>query len=415
MSFNFGVNIPIDDDFNQQISSFLQNNKSKSTVYNTNSAVTRLNKFLKEETKRKYSSNSFDQLQDAELDELLCEFFMNAKKNSNKKKISETELYQPDTLSNLRNGWQRHLNDIGRNTDLKQGSMYQKCQKVLKARRKQLTRMGLGNKPNATRAIDQEEVDKLYETGIFGFSNPLSLQRTIWWKITNHFGFRPRDESRRLKFGDVKLVESGERSYLEWDTERGTKTRKGETAASHQRAFNPGAYATGGERCVVNLYKIFIEHRPEESKQKSSPFFLSMIPKERIKSNVWYYNTPLGVNSIGKFMIEAREVLDTDTGCSRSKLANHSARKMSISSMLNNHVNPLHVIQLTGHKNIESLKPYHNASKHQQQQMSDFISGKSDNRVLASSPQPSNWAISCQYVQRSLFQQNQEQPNSFFN
>ena len=72
MSFNFGVNIPIDDDFNQQISSFLQNNKSKSTVYNTNSAVTRLNKFLKEETKRKYSSNSFDQLQDAELDELFA-------------------------------------------------------------------------------------------------------------------------------------------------------------------------------------------------------------------------------------------------------------------------------------------------------------------------------------------------------
>ena len=49
---------------------------------------------------------------------------------------------------------------------------------------------------------------------------------TMWWKITNLFGHRARDEARKLKFGDIKLCKdlSG-RKYLEWDKECGSKRR----------------------------------------------------------------------------------------------------------------------------------------------------------------------------------------------
>ncbi|KAJ7369287.1 hypothetical protein OS493_040020, partial [Desmophyllum pertusum] len=31
------------------------------------------------------------------------------------------------------------------------------------------------------------------------------LQRTIWWTLSLHFGFRARDESRRIEVGDVAV------------------------------------------------------------------------------------------------------------------------------------------------------------------------------------------------------------------
>ena len=52
------------------------------------------------------------------------------------------------------------------------------------------------------------------------------------------FRFRARDESRRLKWGDVKLSgdEANGGQCLIWQSERGSKTRNGN---GQQRAFNP--------------------------------------------------------------------------------------------------------------------------------------------------------------------------------
>jgi len=122
----------------------------------------------------------------------------------------------------------------------------------------------------------------------------------------------------------------------------------------------------------INFEK-FVKHRPEESKNSDSPFFLAMIPVEKIIPNgVWYYNRPLGKN-LGKFMSEAKNVLG-ESGKSKSKIANHSARKTFISSLLDQNIHPIHVSQLSGHKSIESLESYHSSSREQQELMSDIIS-----------------------------------------
>ena len=92
-----------------------------------------------------------------------------------------------------------------------------------------------------------------------------------------------------------------------------------------------------------------------------------------IKNNIWYFERPLGKNSHGKFMAKAKEILGY-SGTSRSKVANHSAWKISISTLLNNDIHPLHVSQLSGHKNTDSLKSYHTASLKQQEKMSNMLS-----------------------------------------
>ena len=99
------------------------------------------------------------------------------------------------------------------------------------------------NKPQATRPVEEAEVDKLFQIAFSGTTSGLTLQRTMLWKVTNYFGHRARDEARKLKFGDIKLCsDPNGRRYLELDKKRVSKTRTGEQSYSHQHSLNPRAY-----------------------------------------------------------------------------------------------------------------------------------------------------------------------------
>ena len=49
------------------------------------------------------------------------------------------------------------------------------------------------------------EKDKRFQSGKFRASSPEALQRTMWWFLSLHFGFRARDQSGKLLWGDVQL------------------------------------------------------------------------------------------------------------------------------------------------------------------------------------------------------------------
>ena len=62
----------------------------------------------------------------------------------------------------------------------------------------------------------------------------MTLVRAMWWTITTCFGYRTRDESRKLKFGDITLnIDFHGKEYLEWDKERGKKNK------DRQKLFAP--------------------------------------------------------------------------------------------------------------------------------------------------------------------------------
>ncbi|CAH3041688.1 unnamed protein product, partial [Porites lobata] len=152
---------------------------------------------------------------------------------------------------------------------------FEKSRKVLAAKKKSLVHEhGKGNKPQAAQAIDEDEEDALFEAREFGDSNPVALQRTVWWFLSLHFGFRARDESRKLRWGDVQLQQQNDgQEVLVWLAERGTKTRHGQERG-HQRAFEPKIYATNTARCPVSFYKKFRSHRQVEMNVPESSFYL---------------------------------------------------------------------------------------------------------------------------------------------
>jgi len=92
-------------------------------------------------------------------------------------------LYEPDALTSIRNSLQRVLLERGSKADLREGSNFIQSRKVLGSRRRELIKLGKENKPNAARAISNEEVDHLFLSNFFGTSISVILQRTVWWYI----------------------------------------------------------------------------------------------------------------------------------------------------------------------------------------------------------------------------------------
>ena len=176
--------------------------------------------------------------------------------------------------------------------------------------------------------------------------------------------WRARDESRRLKWGDIVLSNDPETGceLLLWKAERGSRTRHGD--GQHQRAFYPTAQATENERCPVQLYKALAEHRPLEMKQPDSPFFLAINHRRQPSSQIWYLKAALGKNEIEKFLSKAAIAARLP-----GNITNHSVRKTCISRLMDADIPENFVAQLSGHKNVKSFDSYKSAWTAHQRKM----------------------------------------------
>ena len=182
---------------------------------------------------------------------------------------------KPEAVNKYREGQKRAST---RSVNILKDKDFEKSRKVLAAKRKSLIHEhSKGNKPQATTAFKDKDED----------AHPVSLQRTVWSLLSLHFGFRAKDESRKLCWGDVQLQQDkDDKEMLVWLSERETKTRHGQEKG-HQRAFPPKIYATKSEQCPVKFYKTFKSHRPIEMNQPQSPFYLALRQNRASQDQVW--------------------------------------------------------------------------------------------------------------------------------
>ena len=130
------------------------------------------------------------------LDKLLGKFFKDVRKQNGAE-------YEPDSLSSFQRSIQCRLKELKLSFNILKGEEFCRSREVLAAKRKIIMKQGRGNKPNPCRELTSEEEEKLFESGTFGCHNPEALQRILWWFFSLHFGFRARDESRKLFWGDL--------------------------------------------------------------------------------------------------------------------------------------------------------------------------------------------------------------------
>ena len=356
----------------EEFREFILQQKPKNTKIKTQSDMKTWKRFCLAEDE----SREIIDLPEEELNLLLCKFFKNIKK------VDGTE-YEPGTLTPFQRSIQRSLNESGSIINIIEGEKFKLSREVLSSKRRKLVvEHGKGNRQKAARELTEADEDKLFACGEFGISDPTVLQRTVWWVLALHFGFRARDESRRLKWGDVALEKDPEteNDILVWKYERGSKTRQGQDKSHSVRAFHPTAQATGNERCPVKLYKEFVKRRPVEMNGPDSPFYLAVKHQRKPEDEVWYMKSPLGHNEIGKFLSTAAK----NAGL-QGRVTNHSVRKTCISRLLDADVSENYVAQLSGHRSLKSLDAYKSASFEHQRRMSRALSRSNSNQNTAPS------------------------------
>ena len=82
---------------------------------------------------------------------------------------------------------------------------FEQTRRALQSKKRDLKRKGMGNKPNASAAFSEEDIQVLFEKDLLGSFTAEALLNMIWFNNIIHFGLLGRTEHREMCWGDVKL------------------------------------------------------------------------------------------------------------------------------------------------------------------------------------------------------------------
>ena len=102
----------------------------------------------------------------------------------------------------------------------------------------------------------------------------------------------------------------------------------------------------------------------------SAPFYLGTNPtnaskKADLPGVKWFKPQPMGVNKLNSLMKGCAQL----AGIGKDKrITIHSARKTLVQKLQDNDIRPTQIVQITGHKNLNSFNNYSSLREQQQQQ-----------------------------------------------
>ena len=87
---------------------------------------------------------------------------------------------------------------------------------------------GKGKRTKRADPLVEEEEEILWKSGVLGGDNPQSLNYTVFYVLSQHFGTRGCQKHHQIRMEHLKLVKNaeGQIEYIEW-IEGVTKTRQG--------------------------------------------------------------------------------------------------------------------------------------------------------------------------------------------
>lgn len=201
-------------------------------------------------------------------------FFVNVRRKTG-------DEYEPSTLRGFYSSISRYLSSC-KYYDSDQTIMnyptFSKALKALAAKQKELKSQGKGSRPRKARSLTNEEVDKLFDEGVFTLENPEGLIWLNFWNMCSHFGVRPGLESRSILWKDVTVHKNNVGKEYAMLNERQTKTHSG-IDCRNIIENRPKMYATSGDannpRDPVSAYKKYAAMRPANLGENSA-FYLGI-------------------------------------------------------------------------------------------------------------------------------------------
>ena len=263
---------------------------------------------------------------------------------------SPTEHYSASAHLSIRAAIDRYLNTLPEFTGISiiRDPLFNIANKSLSAKLKQVKAQGFA-KVHHHSSISPEDIQKCYETKVFGDETPISLLRVNWFNISLHFCRRGRENLRSLTPDSFVIKkDASNREYVELSISEKTKNHQGGLGDKADES-DPKMFSTGMSNCPVKYFKKFLSVlNPNQTAlfQKPKRNFLS-------SDKIWFENSPIGVNKLGDMMKEI------SLAASLSKVyTNHCVRSTTISALDEAGI-PIHrIMQTSGHRSESSVKSY---------------------------------------------------------
>ena len=142
------------------------------------------------------------------LNKFLSEFLITVHKKG------QNEEYESYSLRTFFASFQRHSKKIYYGLCLMKNVQFEQTWRALQSKQRDLKRKGMGNKPNASAALSEEDIQVLFEKDLLGIFTPEALLNMIWFNNIIHFGLLGRKEHREMCWGDVKLWQNFHRAGI---------------------------------------------------------------------------------------------------------------------------------------------------------------------------------------------------------
>ena len=295
----------------------------------------------------------------AELSILLAKYIVSVRQKSGKE-------YEPSYLKGMMNSFGRHLRNKNYRYSIQHSPQFASARRALQTKQVLLKKMGKGNLPQRADNLTNEEIGQLYEVKQLGKHNPASVLNTLWLNNTVHFGLKSVTDHHSLTWGDVSLhtdAESGAQ-YLEYNERLITEPRSGEDPIDTDRV-KPTMWATpeNVDKCPVEIYKFYKSKRLEALySAPHDPFYVAPVTSDKNPrlSEMWFKRQPVGLGKIACLMKSMAVHLPSSAG---KRFTNQSARKHLVQKLAYSNMPPDHIIQTTGHKNVQGENNYSTISE----------------------------------------------------
>ena len=353
-------------------SSVLSNNEGLATNKNTKRSTRTWVSVYKQWAETRNINTNMEMLNAVELDKILCRFFAEIRKQ-------DGDDYEPDSLRVMQSSLHRYLVENDSKHNILKDIDFSRSRSILQGKARKLREEI--KRPHASTFLTEKEEMLLWDAGKLGCSTPRSLVHTMWFLNTQHFGLRGNQEHITMHVGNFTLAQDDNgQEFIEFSADF-TKTRQN-GLHPNKRVNTPKMVATGGPRCPVILWKLYIDHRPVDMRT-TGRFYLQPKMRKTIHDDVWYTRNPIGKNSIS--VIKKELVSGTDVKMSRKRLKNYSARKTLVKKMKSAEIPDHSVIKMIGHKNIAGLKCYDHSNEDEFKDMSNVMDVARENHPTSSS------------------------------
>ena len=198
------------------------------------------------------------------------------------KKGEKAEFYPPTTLYQICCGLLRFLRNNGRAAlNIFDDPMFKHFQDTLDGEMKRLTSLGVGANVRQAQAFSEEQEELLWKYDLLGCDSPVTLLNTMVFLIGKNFSLRRGKEHRALKFSQLRVeAATGDEPEKLVYTSFGEKNNLGGLKHRAMKRKRVEHYANDAcpDRCMVHLYKMYVERCPSEAMIKDV-FYLA--PKRK--------------------------------------------------------------------------------------------------------------------------------------